>query len=74
MRDTNSMKHLKAFFGKKDIAVIKRRDVEQYIAQRKAAGIKPGTINREMSCLKNMLRKAVDWEYLDLNPAWGVSQ
>ena len=74
MRDTNSMKHLKAFFGKKDIAVIKRRDVEQYIAQRKAAGIKPGTINRELSCLKNMLRKAVDWEYLDSNPAWGVSQ
>ena len=74
VRDTNSMKHLKKHFGGIDIAVIKRRDIEQYVSQRKRAGMKPGTINRELSCLKNMLRKAVDWEYLESNPAWGVSQ
>ena len=62
------------YFGQKDIAAIKRRDVEQYVARRKVAEAKPGTINRELSCLKNMLRKAVDWEYLETNPAWGVSQ
>ena len=74
VRDTNSMKHLKEYFGAIDIAEIKRRDIEQYISQRKRAGAKPGTINRELSCVKNMLRKAVDWEYLENNPAWGVSQ
>jgi integrase len=31
-------------------------------------------VNRELSCLKNMLRKAVEWEYIADNPAWGVSQ
>ena len=73
-RDINSMKHLNGFFGSRGIAEIKRRDVEQYVAQRKVSGAQPGTLNRELSCLKNMLRKAVDWEYLEANPAWGVSQ
>jgi hypothetical protein len=74
IRDTDSSKHLKKFFGRTDISKIKRRDVEQYVAERKAAGAMPGTINRELSCLKNMLRKAIDWEYLETNPAWGVRQ
>jgi site-specific recombinase XerD len=68
------MKHLKTYFGHKEIALIKRRDVEQYVGQRKAAGAMPGTLNRELSCLKNMLRKGIDWEYLEVNPAWGVKQ
>ena len=74
IRDTHSMKHLKDYFGKKPIVTIKRRDVEQYVAHRKATVAMPGTINRELSCLKNMLRKAVDWEYIETNPAWGVRQ
>jgi site-specific recombinase XerD len=74
VRDTNSCKRLKAFFGSTDIAHLRRRDIEQYVATRKAAKAMPGTMNRELSCLKNMLRKAVDWEYLDSNPAWGVRQ
>ena len=73
-RDCNSLKHLVRFLGKKDIKHMKRRDVESYVAQRKGSAAKPGTINRELSCLKNMLRKAVDWEYIDSNPAWGVRQ
>ncbi len=68
------MNHLKAYFGEKDIGKIKRRDVEQYVAMRKAAGVKPGTLNRALSCLKNMLPKADDGEYLEVNTAWGVSQ
>jgi hypothetical protein len=29
---------------------------------------------RELCCLKNMLRKAVEWGYIESNPAWGVKQ
>ena len=68
------MNHLKAYFGEKDIGKIKRRDVEQYVAMRKAVGVKPGTLNRALSYLKNMLPKADDGEYLEVNTAWGVSQ
>ena len=31
-------------------------------------------MNRELCCLKNMMRKAVDWGYLKDNPAWGIKQ
>jgi site-specific recombinase XerD len=73
-RDTHSLKHLKGFFGSREIGNIIRKDVEKYVAKRMGEGAKPGTLNRELSCLKNMLRKAVEWEYLETNPAWGVSQ
>ena len=68
------MKHLTSHFGQMHIIDIKHRDVEQYVAQRKATAAMPGTINRELSCLKNMLRKAVDWEHIETNPVWGVRQ
>ena len=73
-RDTNSTKHLNGYFGNREIGNLTRRDIEKYVAKRKNDGAKPGTVNRELSCLKNMLRKAVDWDYLETNPAWGVSQ
>lgn len=73
-RDTHSMKHLCAYFGNREIGNITRRDVEKYVAQRKGEGAAPATVNRELCCIKNMMRKAVDWQYLDVNPAWGVTQ
>ena len=68
------MARLDRSFGKKLIAEITRRDVERYVADRKAEGSNPATVNRELCCLKNTLRKAVDWGYLETNPAWGVKQ
>ena len=44
------------------------------MAMRKGRGKKPNTVNRELCLLKHMLRKAVDWEYLEANPASGVKQ
>jgi len=73
-RDQNSMKHLLAHFDRKLLSEISRRDVDAYVAGRKSTGAAAGTINREMSCLKNMLRKAVEWEYLKVSPATGVRQ
>lgn len=73
-RDQLSVQWLKEAFGKKLLSEITRRDVEKYLAQRKEAGKAPATLNRELCCMKNMLRKAVDWGYMKTNPAWGVKQ
>lgn len=73
-RDQYSTERLKTVFGRRLLSEIRRRDVEDYVAQRLAAGRAAATVNRELCCLKNMLRKAVDWEYIEKNPAWGVKQ
>jgi len=72
-RDGYSVDRLKEYFGRKSITVISRKDVERYVAHRRQT-VSKATTNRELCCLKNMLRKAVDWEYLTINPAWGVKQ
>jgi len=41
---------------------------EGYIAKRLEAGATPSTVNREMAVLKHVLKRAVLWEYLTLNP------
>jgi len=82
-RDQYSVNHLKRYFGNRVIGVITRRDAERYIAKRRDTEIgpedrkrkiSPATINRELCCLKNMFRKAVDWGYLAINPVWGIKQ
>ncbi len=66
--------HLKPHFGSEPIHAITRKAVEDFLAGRKDAGASEATRNRELCCLKNMLRKAVDWEYIEVNPAAGVKQ
>lgn len=74
LRDQTSLKRLNQTFGRKLLTELTGRDVERYLAERQEEGRTPGTINRELCCLKNMLRKAGDWGYLKSNPAWGVKQ
>ena len=73
-RDTVSLKALGATFGKRLIKTITQRDVEGHIARRLAEGRTPATTNRELCCLKNMLKKAVEWKYLEANPTADVHQ
>lgn len=40
---------------------------EAYVAKRIEQGGQPSTINREMTVLKHMMRRAVEWEYLSRN-------
>jgi integrase len=59
-------KHLKpAFPGA--LRAIGAADAERYIARRLQAGAGPSTINREVTVLKHVLRRAVLWEYLGKN-------
>jgi hypothetical protein len=60
-------KHLEpAFPG--SLRGITSAGAETYIANRLEAGATPSTVNREMTVLKHMLKRAVLWEYLTLNP------
>lgn len=64
-RDLNSTKRLKPFFTGRDLGSLKRPDIRAYIEERKVAGAKPATINRETGLLSaaiNYARREWDWD------------
>jgi len=72
-RDALSLRWLNSAFGGQYLFSITRREVEQYMRQRIEKGrVKGATVNREISCLRHMLNKAVEWRYLRENPARGI--
>lgn len=52
-------------FGNLPLRHFSTRIVEEYQTDRLTAGNKPATVNRHLSTLKHMIRKAVDWEMVD---------
>jgi hypothetical protein len=58
-RDQLSLKHLKEFFKKKRLNEIKPILVEHYKRKRIEDGRTPGTVNRELACLKHLFSIAV---------------
>ena len=71
-RERGTMRLLKRHFGRRLLGEFVRRDVEQYMSMRRGEGVKPNTVNRELMLIKHMFRKAVDWDYVETNPAAGV--
>lgn len=67
-RDCISMKTLLAFFGVRKITDITPMLVEHYKAERRRAGRKPATINRELACLKHMFTIAITYKLARENP------
>jgi integrase len=59
--------HLVPYF-RGALKAIKSDSAEAYIAQRVAAGAAPSTVNREMTVLKQLMRRAVSRRYLARNP------
>ncbi len=72
-RDKSSIKHLLRTFIEKFITEITAHDLEQYKNLRKDE-VKPATINREISCVKHMFTKAVQWGYLSKNPIRSITK
>jgi integrase len=79
-----SVNNLNAFFGQKYLSQITKEDVDQYIQDRKRAKVRKrsktgfkvlertlsnASINREITCLKQILKLAVKYGYLQANPA-----
>lgn len=62
--------HLKPFFNC-PLAAIRRQDAQRYVTQRSGKA-SPYSIQKELNVLKHLLRLAVEWELVPLNPAQGI--
>lgn len=67
MTDIHFLKHLNPFFGGEYIFAITQRRVEEYLAERRKS-VCGATVNRELTVLKSMFSKAIEWGYLNENP------
>ncbi len=67
-RMTYALQALCGAFGSKRLDEISPFGVEQYKAQRKAAGYADATTNRELACLKNLFNMAIKWGWTVDNP------
>jgi integrase len=61
--------HLVPFFNDKPLAKVSSFDVERYKKARLEAGIKPGTLNRELATLSHLFNKTVEWKWIAFKPA-----
>ena len=73
--------HLNPTFGHYPLAEITTKAIEDYMVRRRRSRYKRGrktyptaeaTINRELCCIKVMLKKAVEWKYLESSTARGI--
>jgi len=67
-RNEVSIGQLMPYFKGKLIGSIHPFQVEQYKKARRDGGASPATVNRDIACLRNMMNKAVEWSYLQVNP------
>ena len=66
-RDAQSIRHLSGVFAGKYLYAITPLEIEKY-KEKRIHLVKPATINRELSCLKTLFNKAIEWGKLELNP------
>jgi integrase len=69
-REREILPHLRAHFGRLDLTAITLDAVAEYETARLGAKKKPGTVNREVALLKQMLNAAVP-KYLQVSPLKG---
>jgi len=71
-RDTRSLRvHLVRYFKGSYVFELTSQMIETYKARR-LEKVGPATVNRELSCLRHMLNKAVEWRYIGISPMKGV--
>ena len=66
-------KHLVPFFKQTPLTAIRPSDVEKYKQHRRSLAA-PATVNKELTILKAMLNKAVEWGNLRSSPASRISK
>lgn len=69
--DKSRIRVLSLHFGNKMLEEITTRDIEQYVLESRKART-PATCNRKLALMKHMFRKAIDWGYVNANPALSV--
>lgn len=71
-REMQAIKSLKSFFGNICLPKIDNKSIEDYKSQRKSKGLSTSSINRELTVLSVMLKKAVQWNYLNRIPVISI--
>ena len=66
--DEYYIKTLLAYFSDVFIDEITSLSIEEFKKWRLEQNVKPSTVNRDLTCLRTMLYKAVEWGYLKENP------
>lgn len=61
-------RHFFESFADKKLTEIDIRSVEKWCTKRLNEGIKPSTINRDMTTLKSLFSKALKWEFIKIHP------
>lgn len=65
--------HLKEFFAGRRMASIRRVDVGAYVTARGGrVDVSAHSVQKELNVLKHLLRLAVEWEVIPINPALGI--
>lgn len=50
------------------LADIGRARLSEFETARRAEGVTPATVRRDLACLSSLMSEAVDWEWIDVNP------
>ena len=67
-------KHLKPFFGDQDLRQITKEEVQGFVTAERDAGYSPRTINKVITIMKLIFKKAIESGRLDSNPAVSVDR
>lgn len=57
--------HWIPFLNDKPLSKITGFDLQRFVKQRRGSGAQPATINSELATLSHLLRRAVEWQWLD---------
>jgi integrase len=69
----NSIEHLKGHFGERSLSEITPEMIDRYVDAR-TGKVSSATINREVACLKTMMKMALRWGRIRVNPAAGIEK
>lgn len=64
--------HLLPFFGSKRLCEIQRGEIQRFVADKRKQGYSGSSVHGMRTALSKVLQAAVDWGYLEQNPARGI--
>jgi len=71
-RELDVTKHLRSCFGNVYLGKIDNKEIEDFKSARIEHGLAPSSVNRELTVLSAMLKKALDWNYIKRVPSFTI--
>lgn len=64
--------HVLPAFGKKALGELHREEIQAFLVEKRRSGLSPSTVHGIRNALSKVLGTAVEWGYLEHNPASGI--